>query len=144
MGFNISLRRVVDWRVISLGLALMVLGPNLLWSLWSRYRYHPPDVAIPEWAFGLVWYGLAAFALGWLMVGAGWRPGNSIVWGVALAATAYALFGLAWTIVFDLEMNDAALGEILEPQKLVAILQQALIWPLTVAQVLGLFGLTLG
>ncbi len=144
MGLNASRRQAPDWRLIGLGIALMVLGPSVLWLLWTRYRYHPLDTPMPQWALGLVWYGLALFAIGWLLVSLGLRPGNSAAKGASLAALLYFLIGVAWATAFELGVNGKGIGDLMEPGTLSTIPLHALIWPLTLAETLGLFGLTMG
>ncbi len=86
-------------------------------------------LALESLAFG----GVTLFALGWLLVGAG-------LWGkrgVLAAAGVYWLVGVVWAVAFNLSPGTPPM-RLLHP----VVLLLALMWPLQVAQVLGLFGLS--
>ena len=109
-----------NWRLLVIGVALMVLAPPALWS-FAR------DQAV---LFG----GVALFALGWLLVGAGLQPRQRAWHGAGWAAVLYVLVGLAWEIVYMLTNPYG------DPPSL-ALLVLIPLWPWHVAFVLGLFGL---
>lgn len=108
--------------VLILGVALLLLAPPLLWSSFIRLGVAP--------LFG----GVPAFALGWLLVGAGFRPRGSVRRGLAVAALLYLVAGLAWEGLYML-VNPYG-----DPPSL-ALLALTPLWPWHVAFVLGLFGL---
>ena len=111
----------------------MLVGPSLLLAL---SRVGPDPRPSNAWAFPAAG---AVFASGWVLVGASLRPAGSAWCGAAAAAVAYVVVGLLWVVGFN-----TALGT--PPSRLARVptgedLLLVLIWPLQVAQALGLFGL---
>jgi len=72
--------------------------------------------------------------------GAGLRPRASAGRGLALGAAVYMLVGVAWVIGFNVSLGSD-IGTILRELPTPAGLAIVLMWPLQMAQALGLFGL---
>lgn len=123
-----------DWRVVAAALLLAVLAPSLLLTYVPAGRAPSPAT---------VWAAYAAvglFAAGWVLAGAGLRPRGSAWRGAAAAALLYVMTGLLLYTGFG-----AATGT--PPLPLLRALLTpngagfALLWPLLVAQQLGVFDL---
>ncbi len=82
--------------------------------------------------------------LGWVLVGTGLRPRGKAWLGTALSAVRYIWLGLIWVLFFNAVVLGTSMTGLLEPRNLPTGLLIASIWPLQVAQVLGLFHLSLG
>lgn len=115
-------------------LAFMILSPSLLATLFPIGR----ATVSPEilWVFPTA---VGMFAIGWLFVGATLRPYGSVWRGVVAAAVLYLLIGAVFVIGVNIATPLFALFR--SPQ---TIIVGTLIWPLGVAQILGLFGLEIG
>ena len=112
----------------------MMLAPALLLTLAPSGLTDPgPKPLVPDSAIIL-------FAAGWLLTGATLRPAGSVLSGLALAALLYVAVGVAWVLAFNLHLG-APLGQLLPDLLSPTALRIILIWPLQVAQVLGIFGL---
>jgi len=129
----------VDRALVTAGVIPLLVGPLTSWSLRYALVQHAGSVAsAPDWA--LLWLpftGVATVAGGWLTIGAGLRPFGHAAYGVLIAAGLYLYTGLLWVFWFNLSLGAPPTGMFL----LAAVLL-ALIWPLQVAQALGLFGLS--
>lgn len=135
---------------IGAGAALMLLGPSALWGAWGAlhpFIHAAPPGWMPPWMpSGLVWLPLgggALFGLGFVVVGSGLRPRGSFARGALLAATVYALLGLVWVVAFN-TLGGAPLFELVRSFRDPFVLALILLWPVQVAQSLGLFGLRFG
>lgn len=110
--------------LILLGLGLMLLAPPTVWA--TRW----------DWA---LWGGAMAFALGWVLVGAGVgalsRARAAARRGALLAASVYPVVGLL--------LMATIRGGLLDQYGLVGLPFVALTWPLHVAIELHLFGLNI-
>lgn len=128
----------VRYRYASVAVTVAVAGPILIWT--SRavvIRVVGPSA--PPWVWAeLPWVGAAAFAAGWILFGFALRPGGSSARGVALAATLYVLVGLVWTIGLQVAFGRGALATLADRD----VMMFSLLWPLQIAQVTGLFGLS--
>lgn len=113
----------INKLLIVLGIFLLLIGP--IFSTIRPYRTSPQSE--PQWS--LTWM-IVLFVLGWLMTGAAFRPGRSYFKGVLLAIMTYFIIGFGITISLSSAFNDNYIGV-------------APFWPLYVAQLLGLFGLSL-
>jgi len=129
-------RPVGSTILVGAGVLVALLGPSVLWSTHQDLlRLQAGRTLSATLMSSLAFGGVALFALGWLLVGVG-------LWGrrgLLAAAVAYWLVGLVWVVAFNLSVGSAPTS-LLHP----VILLAALMWPLLVAQVLGLFGLSIG
>jgi len=112
----------------------MVLAPALLLTLV------PAGLADPGPKPLVLDIAVALFAVGWLLAGATLRPGGSVLRGLALVVFLYVAVGVAWIIGFNLHLGTP-LGQLLPDLLSQTALRIILVWPLQVAQVLGIFGL---
>jgi hypothetical protein len=121
------------------GLGLMSLAP-VLWILrWIVIGRVGPAAPLWIWAW-LPFLGAACFLAGWLTAGASLRPARSFTRGLVIAAELYAAVGLLWEIGYPLSLGvPVSRLATNAPSLLVAVPA----WPVHVAQVFGLFGLTL-
>ena len=106
----------------ALGPLLMTVGPAALWSVRS-------DITL--------WGGVIAFALGWVLVGAGLGSRSGVPGGARrgalIAAAAYPVVGVLLTSV--------VVGNLLDQHGPAGLPFVALTWPLRVAIAAHLFGL---
>jgi hypothetical protein len=114
------------WPALLAAPLILLAGPTVMWGL------------LPRGLFTGV-CGVIAFASGWVLLGAGIRPGSSGTWGAIFAAGLYCYVGLVWAFRFNMSLG-ATPEQLLHPGMLLI----ALIWPLQVAQKWGLFGLAFG
>jgi hypothetical protein len=127
--------------LVVVGLGLLIGDPTVLWG--TRYLMVQQSGGprfTPAWA--LVWLpigGVLLFAAGWLLIGAALRPRGDARRGMVLAGILYIAIGFAWLVLFNAGLSGRFVLDVLNP----TALQIALIWPFQVAQVLGLFGLTM-
>ncbi|MDP9372472.1 MAG: hypothetical protein M3Q71_09080 [Chloroflexota bacterium] len=128
-------RLVPDRRWLGIGLSLMVCGPTLLWFARSRIIRGAGGVGFaPAWAFvELALAGVALFAAGWILTGAGLGPRGRVWSGALLALIAYLAVGLAWVILFNASLGMPPPVALQKPGTLSATLT----WPLQVAQAVG-------
>ncbi|MBI3974742.1 MAG: hypothetical protein HY332_25985 [Chloroflexi bacterium] len=121
-----------NWGSIVSGVVIMGLTPNAFWSsanlVWANQQLGPAAGIVM--GFG----GVALFALGWLLVGAGLRPGRSALRGALLGAASYLGAGLTWAAVYA---STNSFGDRLGPDLLAVVP----VWPLHASFVQGLFGL---
>jgi hypothetical protein len=111
--------------IVAAGLVLALLAPSLH-ALVAR----PPPWLPPA--------ALLLFVLGWLLTCVGLRPRRQPDRGLVLGLLTYEAAGLLWIALFNLT-RGAPLSGILHPIALFF----ALYWPLQVAQIVGLFGLSM-
>src|SRR5688572_11099353 len=71
------------WPALVAGGLLMLIAPTVMWGLAPRAVFT---------AVG----GILGFAGGWLLLGAGIRPGGRSEWGMLAAAIIYIYVGLIW------------------------------------------------
>lgn len=128
-----------SWLVIIAGLVLMVVVPIVLGLYWSSAAREYGFAFMPGWVYPLPFGGLASFLVGWLVSWSGLRPQASALRGALLGAILYFGLGLMWVIAFNVILSGSVLGSL----HLVTLFL-ATMWPLQVAQVLGLFGLSMG
>jgi hypothetical protein len=82
--------------------------------------------------------GLITFATGWTLVGAGLRPFGRVGGGITLALGLYVVVGWIWLVVLSM-----LLGPSTHPGNFgLGLVVLVLIWPSTLAQSLGWFGLS--
>ncbi len=120
-----------SWIIGALLLAL--LGLVLIGPIRAAVRVGDLRAALPLVSTGLI-------ALAWIRVGAALRVGGSRRRGAALAAALYLIVGLGWVTDYNAALGLPLTKVIADPSFIFA----ALVWPLQVAQLLGLFGLTIG
>jgi hypothetical protein len=79
-----------NWVLLGAGGGLLLAG-SLALRTAVGVTFYTPGLHEPPWR-------VAIFAAGWLLVGAGSRPGGSVTRGAAAAVLLYVLVGvLAWT-----------------------------------------------
>ena len=125
----------LDRLVLGLGLVLMVTG-CLLFSVLARWSIRQLGLLAGNVT---VVVGVALFALGWVVVGAGMRPGGSARRGAVLAAALYLALGALWTTGFVL-VNPWG-TDFTRTNLLLLLGYSIVLWPFAVVFVFGLFGL---
>jgi len=124
---------IPQYSLIGSGLLVMVMG----FSWFGVFRYVAPLVQ-PQILSWLPLGGVILFAGGWVLIGAGLRPQGKAWRGMLLAVVLYTLIGIGWVVGFNISLG-AGFTELAHP----TLLLIALVWPLQVTQVLGIFGLGL-
>lgn len=125
-------------RRVALAVVLMLLGPTAVWTA-RAFAIRTLGPGAPPWIWAeLPWIGSLVFAAGWMLVGAAMRPGGSASRGLALAGILYVVVGLLWTFALQLTFGRPLAAILGNADLLLFGLQ----WPLQVAQVTGLFGLS--
>lgn len=79
------------------------------------------------------------FALGWVLTATALRFQGTLWRGALLGITSYILIGILWVIGFNVALGVSVLDIVREPSSL----PLALLWPFQMAQVFGLFSLSL-
>lgn len=131
---------VPNYRLLALSVGLMSLGPATLWSLLEQVIIHSGGRAFtsPAVLVGLTWSGLLLFVLGWFLAGAGLRPRGSNRRGLLSSLALYVAAGIIFILTYGvLNLNHAHVDEFFTPGNVLL----ALLWPLSLSQILGLFGL---
>ncbi len=133
-GHGLEVRR----RELGAATAVAIAGPVLIWTLRAvLIRSLGPGA--PSWIWAeLPWIGSMVFAAGWLLGGSALRPRGSRIRGVALAAVLYVLCGLVWTVALQVSFGRTIPSVLADADVMLFSLQ----WPLQIAQVTGLFGLS--
>jgi len=119
--------------VICVALLLIIGG----WLLIGAFRAIAPSGVVRAW---LPLLGTALIASGWVLGGGALRPRGSAVRGAVLAAVLYVILGLVWVIAYNAALGVPLARVVTDPYVVLIVLA----WPLQIAQVLGLFGLTIG
>ncbi len=117
-----------------IGFGLSLMGMSLLWFVISQCFMPRIQPQISSW---LPLGGVGLFIAGWMFVGAGLGPQAKAWRGIILAAIMYILIGIIWITAFNVGLGAKLDEVLLEPNFLLV----ALVWPLQVAQALGIFGL---
>ena len=84
--------------------------------------------------------GTGLIALAWVLAGAGLRARGTRRRRAALAFVLYLVIGLLWVTDYNAALGMPVTRVLADPSFVLA----AVAWPLQVAQLLGLFGLTIG
>jgi len=123
---------IPNYPSIGAGLGVMAIGILGL----GAFRYFAPRVqpTILPW---LPLGGVILFATGWLLIGTGLGLQGQAWRGMALAIILYIVIGVGWVIAFNVGLGAKFPEMVLEPTFLLMVL----VWPLQVAQALGIFGL---
>jgi len=123
---------VPNYPLIGTGLGVMAIGILEL----GVFRYFAPRVqpSILSW---LPLGGVILFATGWVLIGSGLGLQRQAWRGMALAIILYIVIGVGWVVAFNVGLGAKFPEMMLEP----TFLPIVLVWPLQVAQALGIFGL---
>jgi hypothetical protein len=117
----------IDRPFMILGIVLSTLGPFAVWFLSQTLRST------------LVFPMFILFVAGWFTVGAGLRPRGSARKGLLVALIFYLLVGSIWAIkVTTADFDPGRFADLMSPSALIPMV----FWPMTMAQTLGLFGLS--
>ena len=122
---------VINYSLLGFGLGMMATG--LLW--FRAFSYFAPRVQpqMLSWLPG----GVILFATGWVLIGTGLSPQGQAWRGMILAVILYILIGIGWVTAFNVGLGAKFPDIVLHPDFLLV----ALVWPLQVAQALGILGL---
>ena len=124
-----------SFALLAFGFVVAVGGPWLLWTRLVAGLARGTATHAETLAFG----GAALFACGWCILGASFAsPGRRLV-VLARAAALYAATGVGWVLAFNVAVGTKLEAFFREPAALLAL---TLAWPLQVAQLVGLFGLS--
>ena len=127
-----------SWSMILTGAVVAIVVPTALGLLWAWAVGVYGFAFAPVWVYWLPYGGLAAFVIGWHVGWSGLRPHESMLRGALLGVILYFGVGLLWVFAFNVSRGAPVLGLIHGGTLLLAA-----IWPLQIAQMLGLFGLTI-
>jgi hypothetical protein len=117
---------------------LLLVAPVVIWTARALIiRAVGPGAPTWVWA-DLSWLGALGFAGGWMLLGMALRPAGSALRGLVLAFVLYAVAGLLWTFALQLALGRPFIAIASDT----GLLLFAFLWPLQVAQVTGLFGLS--
>ena len=126
----------------ALGGAIGIGGPMLLWTAyWALGARNQP---VPPQIVWLPVIGVAVAVAGCLLTAAALRPAQSALRGLAMGAVVYSAAGLLSLFALQALSGSvvAGLPRILADP--VAFYVIVLLWPLRIAAMFGLFGLTFG
>ncbi|MHB1135032.1 MAG: hypothetical protein ACYC4L_21895 [Chloroflexota bacterium] len=114
---------------------------GVLLALGAASFVLPYNLALGNATLGsaMVFGGIALFALGWAVAGAGLRSGGSTRRGVVLGLLAYLAVGLVWAVVYyQFVWNPPVPPSTAE--LVPSLLYVALTWPWALPLALGWFG----
>lgn len=131
----------VRW-LAAIGGAIAIGGPMLLWAAYCALGARNSPV-LPE----IVWLpliGVAVGVAGWLLTAAALRPAGSALRGLAMGAVVYSAAGLISLFAINALSGNIVAGLPAVLADPVAFYVTVLLWPLRIAAMFGLFGLTFG
>ena len=120
------------YALIGSGFGAMAIG--ILW--FGVFRHLAPQVQ-PQVLPWLLLGGVILFATGWVLIGAGLGLQGQAWRGMIVAVALYILVGIGWVVAFNAGLGTKIIDMLFDP----TLFLMALIWPLQVAQALGIFGL---
>jgi len=124
-------------RLRSAAVLLMTLAPVIWLSRAVIIRAIGPSAPVWVWT-DLPPLGVLFFAAGWIALGAALRPAGSAVRGASLAALLYVACGLLWTFGLQIAFGRSITSIVTDSDLLIFGLQ----WPVQIAQIFGLFGMS--
>lgn len=119
-------------RLMGIG-ALLLLVATFMFAVLGREIGQIDS----SWFVVLPFAAVAVFFVGWMIVGTGLRFGGSFGRSAAAAVALYFVIGVVWVFGYNARLGTSLPAMIADP----SWIPLSLIWPLQVAQVIGLFGL---